>query len=324
MPEIVVFVISLAAVIFGADWLGNAAVHISQRLYLPRIIVGATFVSVATTLPEISVGAFSAVQNQASIGIGTIFGSPITNIGLVLGILFLFSKTRMQEAYFIRTLQIFLAVLVLVFLVSASGTISPFSGVILILFGVAYLVIEVVISRHEESAFERIEHRFERLRDYFFNKDNFDQIFYLLSGTMLLLVGAHFLIGSATAIASTFGIPQIVIGAIIIAFGTSLPEIITAINSIIKRRENLSVGNLFGASILDLTFALGLISILGTAKIDTSTLYLVISTAAVLAIFSLVPVFGKISPKIAGIVLIAIYIGFLVWFSGILVSFPKI
>ena len=324
MPEIVVFVISLTAVIFGADWLGNAAVHISQRLYLPRIIVGATFVSVATTLPEISIGAFSAVQNQASIGIGTVFGSPITNIGLVLGILFLFSKTKMQEAYFVRTVQIFLAVLVLVFLVSVSGTISPFSGIILILFGIAYLVIEVVISRHEEDVIERIEHRFERLRDYFLNKNNFDQLFYLLAGTTLLLIGAHFLISSVTAITATFGIPQVVIGAILIAFGTSLPEIITAVNSIIKRRENLSVGNLFGASILDLTFALGLISILGTAKIDTSALYLVISTAAVLAIFSLVPVFGKISPKIAGLILIAIYLGFLVWFSGLIPNFPNL
>jgi len=223
----------------------------------------------------------------------------------------------MQEAYFVRNVQIFLTTLAVVFLISAFGVIGKIFGVLLILFGAAYLLLESIISKHEESLIEKLEHRFERLKDYFTNGDNYGQIFFLLSGTLLLFVGAYFLIISATALATTLGIPQIVVGTLVIAFGTSLPEIVTSINSIIRRREGLGVGNLFGASILDLTIALGLISVLGSAAIDRPSLYLITATAAVLSIFSLVPVFGKLQPKIAGFVLICIYVGFLVWFTQI-------
>ena len=317
MPELIVFIISLLAVIFGADWLGNSAIHLAKRLYLPRILIGATFVSIATTLPEIVIGSFSAIENQVALGIGTVFGSPITNIGLVLGIVFLFSNTKMQEAYFVRNVQIFLTTLAVVFLISAFGVIGKIFGVLLILFGAAYLLLESIISKHEESLLGELEHRFERLKDYFTNGDNYGQIFFLLSGALLLFVGAYFLIMSATALATTLGIPQIVVGTLVIAFGTSLPEIVTSINSIIRRREDLGVGNLFGASILDLTIALGLISVLGNAAIDRPSLYLITTTAALLSIFSLVPVFGKLQPKIAGLVLICTYMGFLVWFTQI-------
>lgn len=316
MPEIIVFVVSLAAVIFGADWVGNASVHLSQRLYLPRVLIGATFVSVATTLPEIIIGGFSAIEDQPALGIGTVFGSPITNIGLVLGIILLFSKVKLQDAHYIRTIQLFLAILVVVFLISATGFVTPLLGLVLILFGAAYLVIEFAVSKHEETFLEKIETRFERLKDYFTNGTNYHQIFYLVGGGILLFIGAHFLINSAAAIAGTFGIPQIVIGISIIAFGTSLPEIVTAINSIIKKRVGLSVGNLFGASILDYTFALGLIGLFGKAEIDQTTLYFGIGTASVLAVFSLIPVFGKISPKILGVLSICIYAVFLLWFTS--------
>lgn len=313
MPEILVFLVSILAVIFGADWLGNSAIHLSKKLNLPRILIGATFVSIATTLPEIIISGFSAVEGQEALGVGTVFGSPVTNIGIVLGIVFLFSKAKMQEAYFIRTMQIFLATLAIVFLVSAFGSMAKISALILILFGLFYLVAESIISKHEENPIEKLEHRFERLKNYLTDGNNYHQVLFLLAGGLLLFIGAHFLVSSASALAANFGVPQVIIGTLVIAFGTSLPEIITSINSIIKNRVDLSVGNLFGASILDLTIALGLIGFLGNVRVDQPFLYLIISTAILLSLFSLVPLFGKLQPKIAGLGLIIVYFVFLVW-----------
>lgn len=317
MPEIVVFLVSLTAIVFGADWLGNAAVHLSHRLYLPKVLVGATFISVATTLPEIVIAGFSGASGQPALGIGTVFGSPIANIGLILGILLLFSKVRLQDPHYVRTIQIFLAVLVIVFLVSITGNLTPLVGIVLIIFGILYLIIEFIVSKHEMGTVEKVESRFERFKDYFTDGNNYHQIFYLLTGSLLLFFGARFLIDSAAAITAIFGIPQIVIGLVIIAFGTSLPEGVTAINSIVRKRKELSAGNLFGASILNLTIALGVLSLFGNAEIDRPALFLTIGIVSILSIFSLVPVLGKVSPRILGVASIVIYVIFIVWFANI-------
>lgn len=315
MPEIVVFIVSLIAVIFGADWLGNASVHLSKKLNLPRILIGATIVSIATTLPEMIIAGFSAAGGQPDLGLGTVFGSPIANIGLILGLLLLFSRVRLDDPHYVRTIQIFLAILVVVFLVTATGNVNFRGGVFLILFGVLYLFIEFIVSKQEEGIIEKIETRFERFKHYFTDGDNYQQIFYLITGGLLLFLGARFLINSAVAIAAIFSIPQIVIGLVVIAFGTSLPEAVTAVNSIVRKREELSAGNLFGASILDLTIALGIIGLFGQVEIDRSALYFAIGIVATLSTFSIIPVLGKLSPKILGAASIVAYLIFIVRFS---------
>jgi len=316
MPEIVVFIVSLIAIIFGADWLGNASIHLSKKLNLPRILIGATIVSIATTLPEMIIAGFSAASGQPDIGLGTVFGSPIANIGLILGLLLLFSRVRLDDPHYVRTIQIFLSILVVVFLVSATGNVNLRGGVFLILFGVLYLFIEFMVSKQEEGIIEKIETRFERFKQYFTDGNNYQQLFYLITGGLLLVLGARFLINSAVAIAAIFSIPQIVIGLVVIAFGTSLPEAVTAVNSIVRKREELSSGNLFGASILDLTIALGIIGLFGQVEIDRSALYFAIGIVATLSTFSIIPVLGKLSPKILGAASIIAYLIFIVRFSN--------
>jgi len=317
MPELAVFIISLAAIIFGADWLGNSAIYIAKQLSLPRILIGATIVSLATTIPEIVIAAISGVSGVPELGISTAFGSPIVNIGLIFGILLLFSKAEVDKTAYIRTIQFFLVILAFVFLFSFGGTISQFSGVVLIILGIVYLMIEFVIGRHEENFLESIETRFERLKNFFASRKNYHQIFYLIAGGLLLFGGGHFLVGSGVILADVLGVPQIIIGLLVIAFGTSLPEAFIAISSIVKNRPQVSTGNLFGASILDLTIAVGAASVFGGVNIDAGGLYLTIGTTAVLATISLFSIFGKISPKILGGLLIIIYFVFVAWFAGL-------
>jgi len=317
MPEFIVFAVSLTAMLFGADWLGNAATYIAKKLSLPRILIGATIVSLATTIPEIVIATISGASDVPSLGIGTAFGSPIVNIGLIFGILLLFSKIEINKAAYIRTIQFLLIVLALVFIFSVGGHLSQLAGAVLITFGFAYLVVEFVIGKHEESFLESLETRFTRLINFFSARENYHQIFYLITGSLLLFGGGYFLVGSATALADILGVPQIIIGVLAIAFGTSLPEAFTAINSIIRKRLQLAAGNLFGASILDLTIAAGVASVFGGASIDTRGLYLTVTTTAVITLIGLFSIFGKISPKILGGLLIIVYFVFVFWFAGL-------
>lgn len=317
MPEFIVFVIAIGAVIVGADWLGNAATHIATRLSIPRVVIGATIISLATTLPEIVIATVSGVENSPDVGLGTVFGSPFANIGLIFGIMLLFSKPEVNKAYFSRTIQFFLLTIALVFLLSLGGEISFLFSIILILFGVLYLFIQSIIGVQEENIFEKMQHRLERFANFLSRDDSFQQIFYLVVGTVLLVLGAHFLVGSAVALASLLNISSIVVGVVIIALGTSLPEAFTTINSIIKNRTSLSAGNLFGASVLDLTFALGLGSLFNSASIEPASLYLIIGGLAILALVSLAYVFEKVNPKILGVLLIVIYLIFITWFSNL-------
>lgn len=317
MPELIVFIIAIGAVIVGADWLGNAAIHIATRLSIPRVIIGATIISLATTMPEIVIATVSGIEGSPEVGLGTVFGSPFANIGLIFGIMLLFSKPEVNKAYFSRTIKFFLITIAVVFLVAVGGKISFLFSIVLIILGVLYLITQSIIGKQEESIFEKMQHRFERFANFFSRDDSFQQIFYLMIGTILLVLGAHFLIGSAIALASLLNISHIIIGVVIIALGTSLPEAFTTINSIIRNRTSLSTGNLFGASVLDLTFALGMGSIFNGVSIEPNTLYLTIGGLVVLALVSLTYVSERVNPKILGVLLITIYLVFVVWFSNL-------
>ena len=316
MPEVIVFAVSITAVVVGADWLGNSATHIARGFSLSRVLIGATIVSVATTLPEITVAIFSSAEHSPGIGLGTVLGSPIANIGLIFGILLIFSKTRIDKVYFSRTIQFFLIVLTLVFVFSLNGSVSLLSSLVLIFFGLLYLAFQFVIGKQEAGLFEEIESRFERLRGFFTTRKNYHHLYYLVLGASLLVLGAHFLVNSAAILAASAGIPSIVIGIVIVAFGTSLPELFTTVDSIIKNRSGLGIGNLFGASVLDLSLALGLGGVFNGITIRSSELYITVGALAILSSISLLYVFEKIPPKILGVLLIGTYVISLIWFGG--------
>jgi cation:H+ antiporter len=311
MPELAVFAISIPAVIVGADWVGNAATTIAKNLSLPRVIIGSTLVALATTIPEISISLISGFKNTPVIGEGAALGSPVVNIGLIFGILLLFSKKEIQRPYFVRTVQILLVVLAAVFFISIGGRVSQTAAAFLILLGLIYLLVESLIGRHEEGFVARIEEHFSRLRGFFGDGRNLLPIFYLIIGFLLLVIGAYYLVESTVVIASILKVPVIFISLAAISLGTSMPELITTVNSIFRGRVDLSTGNLFGASVLNLSLALGAAAIFGGLLIDQNVLYLTTATLGLMACVSLFLIFGRISPRVLGGLLIAAYFVFL-------------
>jgi cation:H+ antiporter len=317
MPEIVIFAISIAAVIKGADWLGEASVDVAKRLGIPQLLIGATLVAVATTLPETLISFYGGVAEESGISLGTVIGSPVANLGLILGILFLFGHAKPERGYFTRTINIFIFLLALVLALGINGSITPFGGWMLLALSVIYLTLEFLVSKSEESFVDRIESRFEKATSFLFHSDGYKDILFFVLGAVVLGVGAKFLVDSTVVIAHSLNIPTIIVAATAIAFGTSLPELATAIHSIIKGRLGLSIGNLAGASVLDFTMALGAGAIINTLIIPKEALFLSIGTLFILSLLSLAAVLTKISTEKIGIALIVVFVVFVTLFVSV-------
>ena len=312
MVEFFIFVLSIFAIIKGSNWLGEASVDVAKRLGIPQLLIGATLVAVATTLPETVVSFFAGVANEPGISVGLVIGSSAANLGLVMGILFLFGHVRPEKGYFIRTLNIFIFLLALLLVLGFTGEITPFDGWVLLSLALIYLILEFIISRSEENILDKIEGRFEKIQGFFNHPKGYHDMYYFILGAIVLGIGAKFLVDSSIVIATNLNIPTIVIAVTTISLGTSIPELATAINSIIKKRIKLSIGNLVGASILDLTMALRAGAIINSIIIQKEILIISIGTLFLFSILNLSTVFTKIHVEKIGIILIVTFIIFMV------------
>jgi len=317
MPELIIFVISLAAIIKGADWLGEASVNVAKKLGMSQLLVGATLVSIATTLPETSISFFAGLEGESGISFGTILGSPAANLGLIMGIILLFGKTYPSKGYFTRTLNIFIILLTLVFIIGLGGSITPIAGWVLLFIAIVYLLLEFFVSKSEEGIVDQIETRFSDIKGFFNQSDGLKNVIYIFIGATLLAVSAKFLVDSATVIAFNLSIPTIVIAATVVALGTSIPELATAIHSSFKGRLALSVGNLAGASVLNLTMALGAGSIIHPIVVPKEALIISVLALAVISILNLASVLSKIAKEKIGAALIVTSIIFALVFISV-------
>ena len=317
MPELIIFVISLAAIIKGADWLGEASVNVAKKLGMSQLLVGATLVSIATTLPETAISFFAGLEGESGISLGTILGSPAANLGLIMGIILLFGKTYPSKGYFTRTLNIFIILLTLVFIIGLGGSITPIAGWVLLFIAIVYLLLEFFVSKSEEGIVDQIETRFSDIKGFFNQSDGLKNVIYIFIGATLLAVSAKFLVDSATVIAFNLSIPTIVIAATVVALGTSIPELATAIHSSFKGRLALSVGNLAGASVLNLTMALGAGSIIHPIMAPKEALIISVLALAVISILNLASVLSKIAKEKIGAALIVTSIIFALVFISV-------
>lgn len=316
MPEIVVFVISLAAAIRGADWLGRAAVGFAKKHGISEVVVGATIVSVATTLPELAFATVSSAWNNDPLpAIGVTLGSPIINLGLILGFFLLVSQTRPKVGYFSRSVNLLLVLSLLLLVISLNQPIGGFLSFLLIVLGCLYLLLEFLISKKTEPLADRLKSRFESFFGLFHFAADKAIYFELVLGAVFLAVGSKFLVDSVVSIASSFHINEILISLSIVAFGTAIPELITAINSLIYKREGLSIGNLVGASVIDLTIGVGLGTFLTPVTLSYPSNLFIFGALLVIGGLSLLSLWKRIPVKLIGGLLIAILLGFFVIFT---------
>lgn len=243
----------LLLLILGGNWLLKAAVSLSLKLNISKIVIGMTVVSFATSAPELIVSINAALDGKADLALGNVVGSNIANLGLVLAITLMLSKIDIQKSFYKLDWPIMLlASLLLSFFLLNDYIISRVEGGILFLFLILFLI---YILRLPKTT-----HFVEEIENDILGKNYL--IVYLLGGIFGLWIGSELLILGATSIAIAFGVSERVIAVTMISVGTSIPELAASIVAIIKKQKAISLGNLIGSNIFNILAVIGITSII--------------------------------------------------------------
>ncbi|MDO8551349.1 MAG: sodium:calcium antiporter [bacterium] len=302
------FLVSLVLVIFGARYFLSASISLSQLLRFPEIVVGATFIALATTMPEILVSVFSSASKHTSLALGNILGSGLVNLGLIFGFVLLVGGVKREAGNTskVRSLFLFFLVLFIYFWLWFVGNINFVTGLLLIGLGFAFLGYNFR-SALKESGDDLLYIETEL-------KTHVKVLFQFLLGAFLLIVGSRFLVESGISLAQTLGLPEVIIGLTLIAVGTSVPEIMTALMSLLSGHSRVSVGNLIGATVLVFTFSLGLVGVVSGITIDRLTLQ---AEFILLLFFGLVGLvfafFPRMPQRLLGFILLASYLVYFIF-----------
>ena len=262
------FIVGLVLLIFGGDWFVDGATGIAKRLHVPEFIIGATIVSIGTTLPEVMVSSSAAVLGHGQIAYGNAIGSIICNTALIAAVSIAIRPSTVNPKSF-RTPIIFFFAAAVFYAANAYifGGFSRLAGVILLLGFVAYMVVVVLHGRkHPEEAEEETEDAKERKL--------WQELLLLVGGAAAIAVGARLLVDNGTLIAEVLGVPESVIALTFVALGTSLPELVTAVVSLKKGHGLLSLGNIVGANLFNLVLVSGLSTVLQPYTIPTEKTFL--------------------------------------------------
>ena len=252
--NLILILVGFAFLISGGDLLLKSAVSISLRLRIPKIIIGMTVVSFATSAPELIVSLKSALEGFPDLAVGNIIGSNIANLGLVLGITLLVTKMDVQKSFFTTDWLVMMiaSFLFYVFMVN-DLMISFLEGVILfsslILF-IIYLLVYQKDALIDEGSDEGLI------------LSNSKNLMFLILGIVGLWVGSELLIKGAVDAAKDFGVSERIIGISVVSVGTSIPELVTSLIAVIKKEKAISLGNLIGSNIFNILAVIGLTSMI--------------------------------------------------------------
>lgn len=255
---LLLFAAGLVCIIKGGDFFVDAATWIAEASGIPKFIIGATVVSFATTMPEMLVSVFSALEGNADIAIGNAVGSVTANTGLIMCLsLICMECTMPRRQYAVKAVLLLTAIAVL-FGFTRDGQLSILESVLILVIFVCFIAESLVAARREQS----LEAPEQDARPKTDGRTVALNIGKFVFGAAAIVLGAQLLIDNGTALAQMLGVPDAIIGATMIAIGTSLPELVTTIISIRKKQASLSVGNIIGANILDLTLIMPLCALL--------------------------------------------------------------
>lgn len=278
----------LALLVKGGELFVSAAVRIAEFLRMPRVVIGSTLVSLATTTPELMVSVMAGNQGEPGLAVGNAVGSCICNIALILGLTASFRHVDVHLRTLRTPLIAMFACGALLFLMSYDLTLSHRQGAVLILLGVAYFIYDFVhharATKPEVIAEARqIEAAAADRFRWFRSKEG--SVLQFILGAGIVVLGSRWLVHGAVNIASALGIPSMVIGLTVVAVGTSLPELVTAVMSARNNASDLAVGNVLGANIANLTLIVGTAALLSevTMKRVTQT----VNFSALLIVFGM-------------------------------------
>ncbi|MEG2455353.1 MAG: calcium/sodium antiporter [Oscillospiraceae bacterium] len=311
-PPILLFAVGLVLIVKGGDWFVDSAAWLAEVTGIPKFIVGATIVSVATTLPEMIVSVMASLDGMTDMAVGNAVGSVIANTGLILAISLIFLPAAISRKQFSFKGCLLIASCVALLIFALSGQVTVYAGLVL---GLIFLIY-IADNLHQGKSETEIDQRLP-----FEKKELPRRVLFFLAGAGGIVLGSRLLVDNGSTLARLMGVPENIIGLTIVAVGTSLPELVTAIASITKKQGALSVGNIIGANIIDLALILPVCAIVsgGSLPINAQTFTVDLPVCLLLTCLAMVPTMlkGKFR-RWQGFALLGSYAAYLVFIIMVL------
>ena len=251
--DAIFLIAGLALLLLGGDFLLKAAVAAAARLQVPKVVVGMTIVSFATSLPELITSIRAALAGYPDLSLGNVIGSNIANLGFVLGLVLLFSKIDIQKSFYKFDWPVVFGVSLLLMFFIYDGTISQTEGILLLcgLVGVMYYLIRYQPPVVAEQAAEAVS-----------NKSWWWIVAFVTLGSLGLAFGSQWLVKGAVGLARAFDVSERVIGITLVSIGTSLPELVASGMAIVRKESGISIGNLIGSNLFNILTVLGVTAVI--------------------------------------------------------------
>ena len=305
---VLLFIVGLLFLIKGGDWFVDGASALARRFHLPELLIGATVVSIGTTLPEVMVSTMSALSGHGEIAYGNAIGSVICNAALIAAITIAVRPGKVDpKTLKMPVLFFFAAAAIYCVAAYGFGKFTRPMGFIMLAMFVAYMAANIHQMKNAPAEEHEEEEEIVPLPR---------MLMLLVLGAVLIAMGANLLVDNGTLIAQALGVPESVIALTFVALGTSLPELVTAITSLIKGHSDLSLGNVVGANVFNLVLVSGVSVALAPFTVPQSATIFGMNSSLVLEIPVMITVMvlltapalvkGKLS-RVQGVALLVIY-----------------
>lgn len=298
--EVVLLLLSLVVLYFGAEWLVSGGSSLAVRLGISPLIIGLTIVSIGTSAPELVVSAKAATMGQSALSIGNVLGSNLFNVCIILGISALIYPLAVKRQLLKLDVPLMIITSVLFLVLFSDGVISRAEAVVFIAAFMAYMAYLLLTSKKQAGGDEE-----DVIKKY---KHWAVDAVLIAIGLAALVFGSNLLVDNAVLIAQRLGMSEALIGLTIVAAGTSMPELATSVVAALKKRSDIAIGNVVGSNIFNILLILGvagLIYPIHTPDINIMDNLFVLGVSVLLWLFMKM---GSRIPRWAGIVFIGVYL----------------
>lgn len=297
----------LTLLLLGGEWLLRAAVATAARWQVPKVVVGMTIVSFATSLPELITSIRAALEGYPDLSLSNVVGSNIANLGFVLGTILLFGRIQVQKSFYQFDWPVVFGVSLLLLFLLYNGTITQLEGVLLL--GVLVAVMTYLIKFQPAVVVQ------ETPDEVPFKSWGWI-VFFMALGSLGLAIGSQWLVEGAVGLARAYDVSERIIGITLVSIGTSLPELVASGMAIVKKEQGISIGNLIGSNLFNILTVLGVTAVIhplqaGDAQLLAFDIWVMIGFAAILLPLVLFAKNLELSWR-QGLVLVLCYVAYMV------------
>lgn len=303
----ILFIIGFILISKGADFFINSTVEIGRKTNISELILGATIVSFATTLPELTVSLFASIDGHTTMSLGNAVGSIICNTGLILGMVVIISPFNTDRKTFASKSTMLLVSIIVLIILGLDGAITRIDGCILLVILGIYMYTNyksVLNSANKEYLYYCMTHQNEM--------STVKIVVYFFIGLVMMIVGSRLLVDNGVKIAEFIGIPQGIISLTVIALGTSLPELVSSITAVRKKHHEICAGNILGANLLNIISVIAISSIPNDIPILSQNIRVDYPFMIILVLTLVIPTIIKNKLyRVQGVLMFGTYIAYL-------------